>query len=83
MGSILNLLFEEWNNLGPIPNGNQFGCRFPYCREYIETNNIRLEDIELYENIFFPIDLNTDFYSIFKEGFFSEKILKLILQELA
>jgi len=81
MGSILNLLFEEWNNLGPIPNGNQFGCRFPYCREYIETNNIRLEDIELYENIFFPIDLNTDFYSIFKEGFFSEKILKLIFDK--
>ena len=78
MDSILNLLFEEWNNLGPIPNGNHFGCRFPYCKEYIETNNIRLEDIELYENIFFPIDLNTDFYSIFREDFFSEQILKLI-----
>ncbi len=78
MDSILNLLFEEWNNLGPTPNGNRFGCRFPYCSEYIDTNNIRIEEIELYQNIYFPIDLNTDFYSIFREGFFSEQILNLL-----
>ena len=77
MDSILNLLFEEWNNLGPTPNGNKFGCRFPYCSEYIDTNNIKIGDIDSYQNIYFPIDLNTDFYSIFREGFFSEQILNL------
>ena len=66
MGSVLNLLFEDCNNLGPIPNGNQFGCRFPYCSEYVETNNVKLEDIDLYKNIYYPIDLNTDFFSFFK-----------------
>lgn len=81
MGSVLNLLFEEWNNEGPIPNGNQFGCRFPYCREYIETNNLRIEDVDSYTNVYFPIDLNTDFFSVFKENFFSNKILQLIHQK--
>lgn len=78
MGSVLNLLFEEWNNGNPIPNGNNFGCRYPYCREYIETNNIRIEDLEQFENVYFPIDLNTDFNCIFKGGFFSQTILSLI-----
>lgn len=81
MGSVLNLLFEEWNNEGPIPNGNRFGCRFPYCREYIEVNNLKIEDIESIENVYFPIDLNTDFYSIFNEGFFSPTILKLLFEK--
>ena len=81
MGSVLNLLFEEWNNEGPIPNGNRFGCRFPYCREYIEVNNLKIQDIESIENVYFPIDLNTDFYSIFNEGFFSPTILKLLFEK--
>lgn len=78
MDSVLNLLFEEWNELGPIPNGNNFGCRHPYCREYVEVNNIRLEEIESYKNVYFPVDLNTDFNCIFKGGFFSQPILRLI-----
>ena len=78
MDSVLNLLFEEWNNGNPIPNGNKFGCRFPYCSEYIQTNNIKLIQLDHISNVYFPIDLNTDFYSIFKEGFFSNKILSLI-----
>jgi hypothetical protein len=78
MDSVLNLLFEEWNGNEPISNGNQFGCRFPYCREYIQTNNIRIEDLDSYNNVYFPIDLNTDFNSIFKGGFFSQNILRLI-----
>jgi hypothetical protein len=78
MDSVLNLLFEEWNNGNPIPNGSKFGCRFPYCSEYIQTNNIKLIQLDHISNVYFPIDLNTDFYSIFKEGFFSNKILSLI-----
>lgn len=78
MDSILNLLFEEWDNEKPIPNGNKFGCRFPYCSEYIQTNNIKLIQLDYVSNVYFPIDLNTDFYSIFNEGFFSQQILSLI-----
>jgi len=78
MGSILNLLFEEWNDINPIPNGNKFGCSFPYCSEYIQTNNIKIKDIDDYENIYFPVCLNNIFFSIFEENFFSPKVIKLI-----
>ena len=80
MDSVLNLLFEEWNELGPIPNGNQHGCRHPYCREYVNVNNIRIEELNSYSNVYFPIDLNTDFNCIFKGGFFSQNILRLIYE---
>jgi hypothetical protein len=80
MDSVLNLLFEEWNDVGPIPNGNQFGCRHPYCREYVDVNNIRVEEIENYSNVYFPIDLNSDFSCIFRDGFFSQNILRLLYE---
>ena len=78
MDSVLNLLFEEWNDLGPIPNGNNFGCRHPYCRIYINVNNIKINELGGLDNIYFPIGLNTDFNCIFKGGFFSPTILSLI-----
>lgn len=78
MDSVLNLLFEEWIDGRATPNGEKFGCGFPYCNEYIRTNYISIEDVELYDNVYFPISLNNIFFSIFSEGFFSQKILNLI-----
>lgn len=81
MDSILNLYFEEWNADQPIPNGNKFGCRYPYCHQYIEVNNIRIDEINNFENVYFPVDLNTDFNCIFTENFFSENVLKLLYEK--
>lgn len=78
MDSVLNLLFEEWRDGKPIPNGEKFGCNEPYCYEYTNVNNIDLDKLELYKNVYFPISLNKDFYSVFRKNFFSEKILSLI-----
>lgn len=78
MDSVLNLLFEEWKDGNPIPNGERFGCNEPYCYEYTNVNNINLSQLDLHTNVYFPISLNKDFYSIFKKNFFSEKILSLV-----
>lgn len=78
MDSVLNLLFENWENGIPLPNGNQYGCRYPYCHEYIGVNNIKIHELEEFENVYFPIDLNSDFNCVFKGGFFSQNILSLI-----
>ncbi len=81
MGSVLTLLFEEWKEGRPTPNGDKFGCGFPYCSEYIDTHYITLDDVDRYDNIYFPISLNSDFFSIFSENFFSSRILKLIFEQ--
>ena len=78
MDSVLNLLFENWNNGIALPNGEKFGCGFPYCNEYVDTNYISIENIDLYDNVYYPISLNNIFYSIFEENFFSPQILNLI-----
>jgi len=77
MDSILNLLFEKWENGTPIPNGDKYGCTFPYCSEYIQTNNLSIDKLSG-SNVYYPISLNSDFYCIFKKGFFSQTILSLL-----
>ncbi len=81
MGGILKLLFEEWNEGRPTPNGEKFGCGFPYCSEYIDTHYLDINSVDNFKNIYFPINLNSDFFCIFSENFFSTQILKLIYEE--
>lgn len=78
MDSVLNLLFEEWGDGKPIPNGNSFGCGEPYCYEYIDVNNIKVNEVGRYNNVYYPISLNQEFYCIFRTGFFSQEILSLL-----
>ena len=82
MDSVLNLLFEHWDiRQGvayPKPNGSSFGCNQPYCSDYINVKNIPIQKLREYNNVYFPISLNMDFYCIFKKGFFSQEILSLM-----
>lgn len=78
MGSVLNLLFEKWIDGKPIPNGESFGCGFPYCSDYIDTNYLKVNEVDENENVFFPISINHNFFSIFSDNFFSFHILNLI-----
>jgi len=77
MDSILNLLFDKWENGNPLPNGNQYGCTFPYCSEYISTRNLSVDGLNGI-NVYYPISLNSDFNCIFRKGFFSQNILSLL-----
>jgi hypothetical protein len=77
MDSVLNLLFEKWENGNPLPNGNQYGCTFPYCSEYIQTNNLSIDKLNS-TDVYYPVSLNSDFNCIFRKGFFSQSILSLL-----
>jgi hypothetical protein len=78
MDSVLNLLFENWENGISRPNGFNFGCRDVYCHEYIDINRISVDGLTQFKNVYFPISLNQDFNCIFKKGFFSQTILSLL-----
>ena len=77
MDSILNLLFENWENGKPLPNGSVYGCTFPYCSEYIQTKDMSIDNLNS-TNVYYPISLNSDFNCIFRKGFFSQSILSLL-----
>jgi hypothetical protein len=77
MDSVLNLLFENWENGKPLPNGNLYGCTFPYCSEYIQTKDISVDDLNS-TNVYYAVSLNSDFNCIFRKRFFSQTILSLL-----
>ena len=69
MDSILNLLFDKWENGISIPNGFKFGCRDVYCHDYINVNRISIDRLDEFKNVYFPISLNQDFSCIFRKDF--------------
>ena len=64
MDSILNLLFEKWENDISLPNGFNFGCKDVYCHDYIDIKRITIDELQQFRNVYFPISLNQDFNCI-------------------
>jgi len=89
MGSILNLVFENWDNTNiALPNGNDlfknslFLPDFIHNNELFEVKNVKLTDVHLFNNFYFVIRHKIPLFQYLSESYdlFISDSVKLLIR---
>jgi hypothetical protein len=89
MGSILNLVFENWDNTNiALPNGNDlfknslFLPDFIHSNELFEVKNVKLTDVHLFNNFYFVIRHRIPLFQYLSESYdlFISDSVKLLIR---
>lgn len=89
MGSILNLVFENWDNTNiALPNGNDlfknslFLTDFIHNNELFEVKNVKLTDVHLFNNFYFVISHRIPLFQYLSESYdlFISDSVKLLIR---